>query len=97
MIDRKEVEHVARLARIAVPAEELDRLAGQLAAIVRYVESIQGLKLDNVAPLSHGGDASDVFRADEPRPGLSREDALKGAPDRTDDHFRVPRVLAEPT
>jgi aspartyl-tRNA(Asn)/glutamyl-tRNA(Gln) amidotransferase subunit C len=96
MIERKDVEHVARLARLAVPPAELDRLASELAAIVGYVEQIQALKLDDIAPLSHGGEAGDVFRADEPRPGLDREQALGNAPDRTESYFRVPRVIAEP-
>lgn len=96
MIERKDVAHVARLARLAVPPEELDKLAHELAAIVGYVERIQALPLDEVPPLSHGGDASDVFRADEVRPSLDRERALGNAPDRTESFFRVPRVIAEP-
>jgi aspartyl-tRNA(Asn)/glutamyl-tRNA(Gln) amidotransferase subunit C len=95
MIDRKEVAHVAKLARLAVPEADLPKLADDLAKIVRYVEQIQALSLEGVPPLSHGGDASDVFRDDTPRPGLSRDDALANAPDRTEQYFRVPKVVAE--
>jgi aspartyl-tRNA(Asn)/glutamyl-tRNA(Gln) amidotransferase subunit C len=96
LIDRNTVAHVARLARIAVPQDELEALSKELAAIVGYVEQIQKLDLASVPPLSHGGDARNVFRADEARPGLSKEDALSNAPSRQDDFFRVPRVIAEP-
>ena len=95
MIERKDVAHVAKLARLAVPESELAQLAQELSAIVKYVEQIQALPLDQVPPLSHGGEAADVFRDDTPRPGLSREEALGTAPDRTDTYFRVPKVVAE--
>jgi aspartyl-tRNA(Asn)/glutamyl-tRNA(Gln) amidotransferase subunit C len=96
LIDRQVVAHVAKLARIAVPADELDTLSSQLAAIVGYVEQIQKLDLAEVPPLSHGGDARNVFRPDESRPPLPKEAALANAPDRQGDFFRVPRVIAEP-
>jgi aspartyl-tRNA(Asn)/glutamyl-tRNA(Gln) amidotransferase subunit C len=96
VIDRKEVAHVARLARITVPEEDLAALSKELAAIVQYVEQIQKLDLKNVPPLSHGGDARNVFRDDAARPGLPKDAALGNAPSRQDDYFRVPRVIAEP-
>jgi aspartyl-tRNA(Asn)/glutamyl-tRNA(Gln) amidotransferase subunit C len=96
MIDRNEVAHVAKLARIAVPPEELEALSREIAAIVKYVEQIQKLDLSAVAPLSHGGDARNVFRADETTPSLPKEAALQNAPARQDDFFKVPRVIAEP-
>jgi aspartyl-tRNA(Asn)/glutamyl-tRNA(Gln) amidotransferase subunit C len=96
VIDRNEVAHVAKLARISVPPEELDALSTELAAIVKYVEQIQKLDLSAVPPLSHGGDARNVFRADETAASLPKEAALANAPSRQDDFFRVPRVIAEP-
>lgn len=96
MIDRKEVAHVAKLARLAVPDGELDALCRELGAIVQYVEQIQKLDLGSVPPLSHGGDARNVFRADETKPSLDKEAALQNAPSRQDDFFRVPKVIAEP-
>ena len=96
MIDKNVVAHVARLARIAVPPEELDALSSELAAIVGYVEQIQKLDLGDVPPLSHGGDARNVFRADESRPSLPKDAALANAPARQGDFFQVPRVIAEP-
>jgi len=96
LIDRTEVAHVAKLARIAVPPEELEGLSKELAAIVSYVEQIQKLDLASVPPISHGGDARNVFRADEPVPSLSKDDALSNAPARQGDFFKVPRVIAEP-
>jgi aspartyl-tRNA(Asn)/glutamyl-tRNA(Gln) amidotransferase subunit C len=96
LIDRQVVAHVARLARIAVPEAELGVLSSELLSIVGYVEQIQKLDLGGTPPLSHGGDARDVFRADEERPSLSSEQALGNAPARQGDWFRVPRVIAEP-
>ena len=96
MIDREVVAHVAKLARIAVPPEELAALSTEMASIVRYVEQIQELDLADVAPLSHGGDATNVFRPDDTRPCLSRDQALGNAPATQDGCFQVPRVIAEP-
>jgi aspartyl-tRNA(Asn)/glutamyl-tRNA(Gln) amidotransferase subunit C len=96
LIDRKVVAHVARLARIAVPEDQLDTLARELAAIVGYVEQIQGLDLEDVPPLSHGGDARNVFRDDAVLPSLPLDRALQNAPARQGGSFQVPRVIAEP-
>lgn len=96
MIDLDTVAHVAKLARIAVPASELQTLSRELAAIVGYVEQIQKLDLTDVAPLSHGGDARNVFRDDVVRPCLEKDAALLNAPARQGDCFQVPRVIAEP-
>jgi aspartyl-tRNA(Asn)/glutamyl-tRNA(Gln) amidotransferase subunit C len=96
LIDREVVAHVAKLARIAVPPGELGPLSEELASIVGYVEQIQRLDLRDVPPLSHGGDARNVFRADEERPCLPRDLALRNAPARRGDYFEVPRVIAEP-
>lgn len=95
MIDRKVVAHVAKLARIAVPENELDTLSKELAAIVGYVEQIQKLDLDDVPPLSHGGNERNVFREDEIAESLDQAAALQNAPARQGDFFQVPRVIAQ--
>ena len=90
MIDREQVLHVARLARLRLSDEEVARMADELSSILEHVERIDELDLDGVAPTSHVIDIENVLRPDEPRPCLPRERALENAPDATDDGFRVP-------
>ncbi len=85
-ITREQVLHVAKLARLALNEDELTRLEGQLGAILEAVE----LDLEDVPPTSHPLDVVNVLRADEPRPSLSQEDALRNAPAVEDGAFRVP-------
>jgi aspartyl-tRNA(Asn)/glutamyl-tRNA(Gln) amidotransferase subunit C len=92
-VDRKTVEHVARLARLDLAPEELDRLGTQLGAILDYVAQLGELDLAGVEPLAHAAETTNVFREDVPRPPLDRSEALKNAPERTDDSFVVPRVV----
>ena len=91
MIDRQQVLHVAKLARLKLTDEEVERMADELSSILEHVERINELDLDGVEPTSHVVDVENVLRPDEPRPSLPRERALANAPDATDDGFRVPR------
>ena len=90
MIDREQVLHVARLARLRLSDEEVERMAGELSSILDHVARIEELDLDGVEPTSHVIDVENVLRPDEPRPSLPRERALENAPDATDEGFRVP-------
>ena len=89
-ISRNEVVHVARLARLALTEEELDRFAGQLDAILEAVGKVSELDLSGVEPTLHPLELSNVLAEDEPRPSLSVEEALANAPDSEDGAFRVP-------
>ena len=89
-ISRDEVVHVARLARLALTEEELDRFAGQLDAILEAVGKVSELDLADVEPTLHPLALSNAWAEDEPRPSLPAEEALGNAPDREDDAFRVP-------
>ena len=89
-ISRDEVVHVARLARLALTEEELDRFAGQLDAILEAVGKVSELDLSEVEATLHPLALSNVLAEDEPSPSLPVEDALANAPDREDDAFRVP-------
>jgi aspartyl-tRNA(Asn)/glutamyl-tRNA(Gln) amidotransferase subunit C len=89
-ISRDEVVHVARLARLALTEEELDRFAGQLDAILEAVGKVSELDLSEVEPTLHPIALSNVWAEDEPAVSLPVEDALANAPDREDDAFRVP-------
>ena len=90
MIDREQVLHVAKLARLKLSDEEVERMSDELSSILEHVERINELDLDGVEPTSHVVDVENVLRADEPRPSLPRDRALENAPDATDEGFRVP-------
>ena len=89
-ISREQVEHVARLARLALTEEEIERFQEQLSAILDAVGKVGELDLSEVEPTSHPLDLVNVFGEDEPRPSLAREDALANAPDAEDGFFGVP-------
>ena len=90
MIEREQVLHVAKLARLSFSDEEVDRLAPELSKIVEYVEQMDRLELDGVEPTSHVVELQNVLREDVPRPSLPKERALEQAPDAADGGFRVP-------
>ena len=90
MIDRDQVLHVARLARLRLDDSEVERMAGELSGILDHIEKIGELDLDDTEPTSHVVQVENVLRADEPRPGLPRERALEPAPDPAQGGFRVP-------
>ena len=90
MIDRDQVLHVARLARLRLDDAELERMAGELSVIIEHVERINELDLDEVEPTAHVVALENVLRPDEPRPSLSHERALEQAPDTDGSGFRVP-------
>jgi aspartyl-tRNA(Asn)/glutamyl-tRNA(Gln) amidotransferase subunit C len=91
-IGRDEVLHVARLARLALTDEEVERFRGQLSAILEAVGKVSELDLEDVPPTSHPLDLVNVLAEDELEPSLSREDALANAPDPEDGFFGVPPV-----
>ena len=90
MIEREQVLHVAKLARLRLTDDEVERMAGELSKILDYVETMNELDLEGVEPTSHVVDLTNVLREDVPRPSLDRETALEQAPDATESGFRVP-------
>ena len=89
-ISRDDVLHVARLARLELTEAEVERFQEQLSAILDAVSKVQELDLTDVPPTSHPLDVVNVWEADEPRPCLPLEDALRNAPERDGPYFRVP-------
>ena len=89
-ISRDEVLHVARLARLELSEDELERFSEQLSAILDAVGKVAELDLSDVEPTAHPLDLVNVWAEDEPRPCLSVDEALANAPDREGDSFRVP-------
>jgi aspartyl-tRNA(Asn)/glutamyl-tRNA(Gln) amidotransferase subunit C len=94
MIDREQVLHVARLARLELTDDEVARMAGELSAILDHIEKIGELDLDDVSPTTHVLDVENALREDVPRPSLPRDVALAQAPEVADDGFSVPSPTA---
>jgi len=95
VISREEVAHLARLSRLAVTDEELDRFAGQLDVILQAVARVGEVAAADIPPTSHAVPVTNVLRPDEVAPCLTPDEALAGAPDAESGRFRVPRILDE--
>jgi aspartyl-tRNA(Asn)/glutamyl-tRNA(Gln) amidotransferase subunit C len=94
-LSSKEVLKVGTLSRIRLTPEEVEKFSSQLSGILDYVDKLRELDTQGVEPLAHALPIHNVLRPDEPRPGLTPEQALAGAPQADGDFFRVPRVLDE--
>ena len=94
-ITRDDVAHLARLARIDLPAESLDHYAEQLQVILGAVAQVSEVAADDVPATSHPMPLVNVFRADVVAASLTNEEALSGAPSVESERFRVPRILDE--
>jgi aspartyl-tRNA(Asn)/glutamyl-tRNA(Gln) amidotransferase subunit C len=90
VIDRDQVLHVARLARLSLSEQEVERMSRELSTVLDHIEKISELDLDGVEPTSHVVELENVLRADEPRDSWPRERVLEGAPDVAEGGFRVP-------
>jgi len=88
-----DVEHVARLARLELSEEEKKLFAGQMGAILGYVEKLKELNTDGILPTSHAVPMENAFREDVACPAIGIESALANAPDRVESFFRVPKVI----
>jgi aspartyl-tRNA(Asn)/glutamyl-tRNA(Gln) amidotransferase subunit C len=93
MISKEDVEELAGLARLRLGAAEAERLRGDLARILAYVEQLQGLDTTGVEPMTHAVPLDCPLREDAAAPSFSADEALAGAPARTEDYFVVPRVV----
>jgi aspartyl-tRNA(Asn)/glutamyl-tRNA(Gln) amidotransferase subunit C len=91
----KDVEHIAKLAKLEFTDAEKEKFTHQLNQILEYVEQMNKLDTSHVEPLSHVIELSNVFRADEVKQGVSTEEALKNAPSKTEEFFKVPKVINE--
>jgi aspartyl-tRNA(Asn)/glutamyl-tRNA(Gln) amidotransferase subunit C len=94
MIDREQVLHVARLARLELSEPEVERMTGELSSILDHIEKISALELEGVPETTHVIEVENALRADEPRPSLPREVVLDTAPAVADDGFSVPSPTA---
>jgi len=94
-LSRGDVEKVSLLGRLALSEGELDTMTTQLARVVGYVEQLNEVKVEGVLPMAHAMEMQNVFREDALKKSLPREEALRNAPKRDNECYRVPAVLGE--
>lgn len=94
MIDREQVLHVARLARLELSQAETEQMSQELSSVLGHIEKLSELDLSGVEPTAHVVEVDQALRADEPRRSLPPETALAQAPDAADGGFRVPSPQA---
>lgn len=92
-IDQHEIEHVAKLARLALRDDEKQLFTDQMGAILAYVETLNELSTDGITPTSHAVPMQNAFRPDTAVSSIGHERALVNAPDTNETYFRVPPVI----
>ena len=92
-ISEKDIAYIAELSELELTSEEAAQYAGSLNSIIDYMEQLQELDTSGVEPTTHVLQLQNVFREDVVKPGLSREEALQNAPNRTETSFKVPKIL----
>ena len=94
-ISLKDVEHVARLARLELSEAEKERMRRELDSILSYIDKLRALDTEGVEPTSHAIAMTNVMREDAPRPSFPQEEMLANAPERSGEFFRVPKIIEE--
>jgi aspartyl-tRNA(Asn)/glutamyl-tRNA(Gln) amidotransferase subunit C len=94
-ITLKDVEHVARLARLELGTEEKERMRRELDGILTYIDKLRAVDTRSVEPTSHAVPMTNVMRDDVVQPSVPQSDMLANAPDRSGDFFRVPKIIEE--
>ena len=94
-ISLKDVEHVARLARLDLSPAEKERMQRELDGILSYIDKLRALDTEGVEPTSHAVPMTNVMREDVSRPSFPREEMLANAPARSGELFRVPKIIEE--
>jgi aspartyl-tRNA(Asn)/glutamyl-tRNA(Gln) amidotransferase subunit C len=92
MITIKDVEHVAKLARLALTEEEKEKFAPQLNAVLEYVDELNEVDTTGIEPMAHSIKISNVMREDEVKQEFTREEMLQNAPEEEDGFFKVPKI-----
>lgn len=92
-ISKEEVKKIASLAKLNLSDDEINEMQKDMSGILEYMDKLNTLNTDNVEPLSYPVDIKNVFREDIPGESLDREEALKNAPARTEEFFKVPKVI----
>ncbi|QQS37517.1 MAG: Asp-tRNA(Asn)/Glu-tRNA(Gln) amidotransferase subunit GatC [Ignavibacteriales bacterium] len=92
-VTRKDVEHIAKLAKLKFDDSEIEKLTSEMNNILLYMEKLNEVDTSSVEPLSHPVEMNNVFREDIKGKSLSAEEALKNAPSKDDKYFHVPKVI----
>jgi aspartyl-tRNA(Asn)/glutamyl-tRNA(Gln) amidotransferase subunit C len=92
-IDRKDIEKLAHLSRLELTEEELVNMESDMNKMLHFVEKINELDLEGVEPLAYVSDEVNILREDEVKQDITHDEALKNAPDKDTDYFRVPKVI----
>ena len=92
-VTKEQMERTADLVRIALSEEETELFTNQLNEFINFADQLNELDTENVKPTTHGSDMKDVLRKDEPKKWITREEALKNAPDADEGQIRVPSIL----
>ena len=95
MLDKEQVKHVARLARLAVSEEEIETFTGQLGAVLHYADHLNAVDTTNVEPTSFVSPGHDPLRTDTEKPSLPREELLRNGPSVKNGYFAVPKVISQ--
>lgn len=88
-----DVKHVAKLARLALPSERLEKLTGQLESILGYIDKLSAVDTSTVEPMAHALPVHNVLRDDVPTDPLPLDKVLQNAPDSDGSFFKVPKVI----
>lgn len=94
-VTRKDVEYIAELAKLKFDEAELNELTVDMNKILSYMEKLNEVDTTDIEPLSHPIENENVFREDELKPSISREEALKNAPVKDEEFFKVPKVITQ--
>lgn len=94
-VTKKEVEKIAELAKLKFSESELENFTHQMNDILKYMDKLNELDTDNVEPLAHPVEGTNVFREDELKSSISTEDALKNSPMADEKYFKVPKVIQD--
>ena len=94
-ISREEVEHIAKLARLQLTDEEIQRFQVELGKIIEYFDQLKKLDTENVPPMTHAVPIENVLREGKVESSLSVEEALQNAPEKKNSYFQVPKVVGQ--
>lgn len=94
-VTKNDVKKIAELARLEFSESELENYTTEMNKMLDYVDKLNELDTENIEPLSHPIENTNVFRQDEVKKSTNREEALKNAPDKSSEHFKVPKVISQ--
>ena len=92
-VTKDEVKYIASLSRLEFNESELEDFTNEFNQILNYIDKLNELDTENIEPLSHPIEKKNVFRKDKLVASINRDEALKNAPDKTDEYFKVPKVI----